>query len=149
MEERVIGEVLKIALRTRPKGPMQEVPEATGSQNGGLTGDVNSRPDRGITFLASQQWAEATRELEKELPWHTRRANVLVDAASLVELIGQTISVGDVRVRINAETKPCSLMDRLEPGLKAALTPDCRAGVYGRILNNGQLRVGDLVILRS
>ena len=149
MEERVIGKVLKIALRTRPKGPMQEVLEASGSENGGLSGDVNSRPDRGITFLASQQWAQATGELEKELPWHTRRANVLVDAVSLAELIGQTISVGDVRVQINAETRPCSLMDRLEPGLKAALTPDCRAGVYGRILNDGQLRVGDLVILQS
>lgn len=149
MEDRVIGRVLKIALRTRPKGPMQEVPEASGSENGGLTGDVSSRPDRGITFLASQQWAEATRELEKELPWHTRRANILVDAASLAELIGRTISVGDVRVRINAETRPCSLMDRLEPGLRAALTPDCRAGVYGRILNDGQLRVGDLVVLQA
>lgn len=149
MEDRVIGKVLKIAMRTRPKGPMQEVPEATGSENGGLTGDVNSRPDRGITLLASEQWAEATRELEKALPWHTRRANVLVEAAGLAELIGRTISLGDVRVRINAETRPCSLMDRLEPGLKAALTPDCRAGVYGRILNDGQLRVGDLVILRS
>lgn len=149
MEDRVIGRVLKIALRTRPKGPMREVLEADGSENGGLTGDVNSRPDRGITFMASGQWAEATRELEKELPWHTRRANVLVDAAGLAELIGQTISVGDVRVQINAETKPCSLMDRLEPGLKAALTPDCRGGVYGRILNDGQLRIGDLVILRS
>jgi len=149
MEDKVIGKVLKIALRTRPKGPMQEVLEATGSENGGLTGDVNSRPDRGITFLASKQWAEATRELEKELPWHTRRANVLVDAADLGELIGRTISVGDVRVKINAETKPCSLMDRLEPGLKAALTPDCRAGVYGRILNNGQIRIGDVVTLQT
>lgn len=149
MEERVIGRVLKIALRTRPKGPMQEVLEATGSENGGLTGDVNSRPDRGITFLASEQWAATTRELDKTLPWHTRRANVLVEAAGLAELIGRTISVGDIQVRINAETKPCSLMDRLEPGLKTALTPDCRAGVYGRILNDGQLRVGDLVTLRS
>jgi MOSC domain-containing protein YiiM len=149
MEERIIGKVLKIALRTRPKGPMQEVLEATGSENGGLTGDVDSRPDRGITFLASQQWVEVTRELEKEIPWHTRRANVLVDAPSLANLIGRTITVGDVRVRINAETLPCSLMDRLEPGLKAALTPDCRAGVYGRILDNGRLRVGDVVVLQA
>ena len=53
---------------------------------------------------------------------------------------------GEVRVRIHAETIPCDEMDLLHPGLKAALTPDCRAGVYGHILDDGRIRIGDLVM---
>jgi len=127
---------------------MIEVEAATAVENGGLNGDVNSRPDRGITFLASQQWGVVLSDLAKDLPWHTRRANVLVEAAGLAHLVGKTISLGEVAVRIIAESKPCSLMDRLEPGLRAALTPDCRGGVYGRIVQGGRLRVGDEITVQ-
>ncbi|MCG8405572.1 MAG: MOSC domain-containing protein [Phycisphaerales bacterium] len=145
MAEEIVGKVLSIALRSEDNGPMQEVTEVDAAEDGGLSGDVSSSPDRGITFLASEQWGEVTRELGVEIPWHTRRANVLVEANRLGSLIGRTVSVGDIQVKINAETKPCGLMDKLQAGLKDVLKPDCRAGVYGRIIRGGKLRVGDVV----
>lgn len=146
MSEKTVGRILSIALRTRPKGPMREVQRATAIENGGLQGDVAVRPDRGITFLASAQWTEVTQLLGADLPWHTRRANVLVDAPSLAGWIGKTIAVGAIQVRINAESKPCNLMDRLHPGLREALLPDARGGVYGRILRGGAIHVGDEIV---
>lgn len=145
MTDQTIGKVLSIALRSCKNGPMQEVTEVEAVESGGLVGDVASSPNRGITFLASGQWTDVTRELEVNIPWHTRRANVLVEAERLGDLIGRTISVGEVQVKINAETKPCELMDRLQPGLLNALKPDCRAGVYGQIVRGGRLSVGDVV----
>lgn len=142
-----VGTVLAIALRTTVRGPMREVASARALVGGGLEGDVRASPNRGITFLASGHWRTVTHQLHTDLPWHTRRANILVDAPSLGHLIGRKIRVGDVEVEIVGETKPCELMDALHLGLKDALVPDCRAGVHGRVLCGGEIQVGHAVML--
>ena len=68
--------------------------------------------------------------------------SVLLGTAIIV-IIGNTIRLGEVKVKINAETKPCELMDQIHSGLREALGPDCRAGVYGQILEGGVIKVGD------
>lgn len=137
--------VTGIAIRTAAGGPMQELPEADMLEGGGLRGDLSSSADRGITLLSGRQWAEVSRELGVNLPWHTRRANILLDSAGLGPWVGRTIRLGDGLVHIVGETRPCELMDRFHCGLKAALTPDTRGGVHGRVLKGGRIRVGDRV----
>lgn len=139
-----IGKVLGIALRCANKEEMREVREATCVENGGIEGDPTSSPDRGITLIASEQWKQVTTELGVELPWWTRRANVLIETNALGSLIGSRIRLGDVEVQVCDETRPCGLMDQLKPGLRAALKPDQRGGVNGRIVKGGILRVGDV-----
>ncbi|OWY70308.1 hypothetical protein B7486_16055 [cyanobacterium TDX16] len=145
MESDVVGAVLGIALRYQDKGKMREVTEVSGVENGGLEGDLASRPDRGVTLIASRQWKQAIKELGVDLPWYTRRANILVDSEGLGGLIGKRIRIGEIELAVNDETRPCELMDRLEPGLKDVLKPDCRGGVNGRIVKAGRVRVGDEV----
>ena len=42
---------------------------------------------------------EVQQELnEPDLPWHTRRANVLVEGLVMTDLIGKTVQIGDVVV---------------------------------------------------
>ncbi len=142
-----IGRILAIALRCKDKGQMSEVKEATAVRDGGLVGDLAARPDRGVTLLAAGQWQEVQLELQTELPWYTRRANLLVEAKKLGHLIGATIRLGDIQLKIEGETRPCDLMDRLHFGLKAALKPDCRGGVHGRVLQSGTIRVGDTLTI--
>jgi MOSC domain-containing protein YiiM len=144
--ETEIGRVLGIAVRTAEGGPMREIDRAEAAVDCGLAGDLRSSPDRGVTLISAQQWRRALADIGADLPWHTRRANVLVDAASLEPLIGQRIRIGDVEIDVVAETKPCGVMDQLHQGLKMALAPDCRGGVYGRIVRGGALRVGDSVL---
>ncbi|MCH8968650.1 MAG: hypothetical protein IIA66_05995, partial [Planctomycetes bacterium] len=43
--------------------------------------------------------------------------------------------------------KPCKLMEQLCPGLRAALTPERRGGVHGRITQSGTLVIGDEIVL--
>ena len=128
-EARRVGRVLAIALRSARRGPMREVDRADARLGAGLGGDVLAAAERGITFLAKGQWAQVTSQLGVELPWHTRRANVLVDCPSLAHLMGCDVELGGVRVHIIAETRPCELMDELHPGLRAVLEPECRAGL--------------------
>ncbi|MFQ5410843.1 MAG: MOSC domain-containing protein [Phycisphaerae bacterium] len=148
MNKNEIGRVLAIALRSEKEGPMREVETVEAVANGGLVGDLTSEPDRGITFLSARQWSEVTGELEVELPWHTRRANVLIEAGGLGNLIGKTVTLGEVEVAVKGPSKPCGLMERLHPGLKAALMPDTRGGIYGRILRGGRIDVGDVLRLK-
>lgn len=142
-----VGKVLAIAVRTAVRGPMREVSNADAASGAGLDGDVAVAPERGVTLLAAGQWNAVNRELRTNLPWHMRRANVLIDAESLQHLIGRTIRLGNARVRVNAETRPCQLMDELHSGLRQALTPECRGGVYGRIIEGGSISVGDQATL--
>ena len=142
-----IGKVLGIALRTAARGPMKEVTTVFGFAGRGLEGDVEATCERGITFISAQQWAETTRDLGTILMWHSRRANVLIDGGNLEPLIGQEVRLGELTIHIHGETHPCALMDEIRPGLRAALTPDCRGGVHGAILKGGSFSVGDMLTL--
>jgi MOSC domain-containing protein YiiM len=137
------GRVVSLAVRTAKNGPMAEVPQSRVARDGGLEGDRAARPDRGITLLAQEQWHEVMRELGANLPWHTRRANLLMTGLKPAELIGERIRVGAVEIAIQGETKPCELMEQQQTGLLDALKPDCRGGVTGRILSDGTISVGD------
>ena len=147
MQETNSMRVEAVAVRTAVDGPMREIDLAVAKIGGGIDGDLECTPDRGITFLASQQWRQVVRELGTDLPWHTRRANVLVDAPTLSGWIGKTVRIGEVQVAIKSETHPCGLMDRLHAGLKDTPRPECRGGVYGRVTRGGSFRVGDEISL--
>ena len=124
---------------------MQEVPQADAVEGRGLIGDVRASARRGITFLSQEQWNVVLNELQATLPWHTRRANVLVTGLDLTATVGKRLSIGEVLVEILGETEPCDLMDQQHFGLRAALTPDYRAGVHGRVLSSGTIRIGDAI----
>ena len=141
------AKVLAIAIKTSEGGPMREVEDATAKVDGGFVCPVESAPDRGITFLSAKQWSQVNEELGTSLPWHTRRANVLLDADGLAHLIGKTVRVGELTVRLTGETKPCALMESFQEGLTQALVPDCRGGVLGRVLEAGTVRTGDTLTL--
>lgn len=140
-----LARVQGIALKAASGEPMREITHARVEIGGGLVGGVKPSAKRGVTFISTQQWADATAQLGVTLPWHTRRANVLVDALRLDAWIGKTICVGSAVVRIHAETRPCTLMDEFCMGLMSALKPDCRAGVYGEVIESGEFRIGDAV----
>lgn len=146
-KDNLVGHIVAIAIKSATGGPMREAQAAEAEKDGGLVGGVKPTPKRGITFIATGAWRRACEELNVSLPWHTRRANVLIDAPELGHLMGQTIQFGNVIVEVIAETRPCELMDQFQPGLKHALTPDVRAGVYGRVVSGGDFCVGDAVTI--
>lgn len=139
------GTIEAIAIRTRKEGPMRVIQSADVAVAGGIDGDLPSSPHRGVTFISAEQWDQTTGELGVDIPWHTRRANVLVRGLNLAETFDCMFEIGNVRIRIEGETHPCDLMDRLQPGLKDALKPEVRAGVHGRVMKAGAISVGDQI----
>lgn len=139
------GTIQAIAIRTVENGPMREIPAAEVTVDGGIVGDLKSSPARGVTLISEEQWHDTMDELDVDLPWHTRRANVLVRGMNLAATMGQVLEIGEVRIRVEGETHPCGLMDKLQPGLKNALKPEVRAGVHGQVLQAGKFAVGDTI----
>ena len=143
--EHARGRVVGIALRSRAGGPMREVDEASAPVDGWLEGDHGGSARRGVTLLSREAWAAVNAELETDLPWPTRRANVCVEGLALLPVVGQRLRVGELELAILDETRPCERMDRLQPGLQDALGPQGRGGVYGRVHVGGRVAVGDAV----
>jgi len=141
--------VVDLAIRPASRAPMQCVAASDASVGGSLAGDHGSNRHRGITLLASGAWQDACDDLGAELPWHARRANVLLEIDSLSALIGRRLRLGELLLHIHRETTPCGRMDEVLPGLCRALCDDCRGGVCGEILRGGTLRVGDIVTLEA
>jgi MOSC domain-containing protein YiiM len=141
----VTARVLAIAIRTARLGPMREVDVAQAVVGAGLEGHGPVSPRRGVTILAREDWQAATAELNVDLPWHTRRANLLVEGLSMPVLLGRTLRIGQVELRVEGETEPCGRMEHAQRGLLAALTPNCRGGVHARVIQGGEIRVGDAV----
>lgn len=137
--------VRSLAVRIDKWGPMHEVNESEVVVGRGLKHDPRGHGRRGVTLLAWERWQETLAELGVDLPWHTRRANILVEGADLAAWIGRSVRIGRVEIHIYGETRPCGRMDELHSGLKAALAPDCRGGVHGSVVKGGILRVGDRI----
>lgn len=141
--------LLAIAYKTVKRGPMNEVLCANVTQLSGVEKDVFGRPGkRQVTVLSKLQWQQACRSIEADLPWTTRRANLLVDDLVFSSAdVGKHLQIGELRLEITGETDPCKKMEIAHIGLEAALTPDWRGGVTCRVLNDAMIHLGDEITL--
>jgi MOSC domain-containing protein YiiM len=111
----------------------------------GLRGDQKRGRVRQVTLLSAEAWEEATAELGVSAPPSGRRANVVIRGLDLTGTIGRRVRLGPVVIQVHGETDPCEMMDRVAPGLKQALLPDRRAGVFGAVIDGGTIRTGDAI----
>jgi MOSC domain-containing protein YiiM len=128
------------------KGDPQPVDGAKALAGKGLDGDRKRSAKRQITVVSAEDWAQATREAGTDKDPRWRRANVVVTGLSFTrEMIGKRLRLGRLMLTITGETEPCHRMDDLHPGLREALKPAMRGGVFGKIVADAELRVGDEV----
>jgi MOSC domain-containing protein YiiM len=57
--------------------------------------------------------------------------------------MGKTLAIGETRLHVHTESKPCNIMDQQHQGLRAALKSEWRGGVIAEVLVGGTVRVGD------
>jgi MOSC domain-containing protein YiiM len=95
-----------------------------------------------VTVISKEAFREVSAELGAEIDPAFRRANLMVSGLELLESRGRILALGGVRIRIVGETRPCERMDEAWGGLRAALSPRWRGGVYGEVLNDGAVAVG-------
>lgn len=137
------GTLKAIAVRTASRAPMQEQRLVEVTLQDGIITDYRGAGPRQVTFLDVQQWQEVLDTLGVDLPWHTRRANLLIEGVDLRAAVGRRLQVGACRFAIGGETTPCARMDELQAGLRTTLQPAMRGGVWGKVVQAGLLCVGD------
>lgn len=141
-----MGRLAGIARRDEKRAPMQTLQQADVSVQTGVAQDSRGKPgERTVTVISASAWREVCAELGQDIPWTTRRANLLVDDIDLPRSAGSVIEVGEVRLQVMVEVNPCSRMDEQVAGLTAALTPAWRGGVGCTVLQGGSIAIGDPV----
>ncbi|MFQ6004483.1 MAG: MOSC domain-containing protein [Woeseia sp.] len=139
-----MGRLVGIARREQKRADMESLEAAEISQETGVASDFRGKPGkRQVTVISAESWAAVCDELGREIPWTTRRANLLVEDIELPRRTGDVIEIGGVRLLVTMEVDPCSRMEQQCEGLKAALTPDWRGGVACTVLKGGSVRLGD------
>tara|TARA_A100001011_G_scaffold378087_1_gene442486 strand:+ start:2035 stop:2484 length:450 start_codon:yes stop_codon:yes gene_type:complete len=116
----------------------------------GIEGDARgSKKRRQITILFEDDWKKVCKDLNSNLHWTTRRANLLVSGINGPQEENSIIKIGNIKLKINFETDPCNVMEKQKSGLKKALTPDWRGGVCCSVIQGGKISIGDSVIIEK
>ncbi|GAA0311438.1 MOSC domain-containing protein [Sphingomonas oligophenolica] len=146
------GRLAGIARHAFPRAPMEVLDHVHVSAESGLAGDFRGavkpgrQAKRQVSLIERGDWDAAMAELGVDHHWSVRRANLLVEGLDLPQQAGAVVRIGDeVVLEIMVECDPCSRMEEIEPGLKAALTPDWRGGALARVISGGTVRIGDII----
>ena len=142
-----MSSIKAIAIKNRPRVAMQSIDSAQISVANGILGDFRgAQLGRQITILSESAWQKACAEVNTDLPWTVRRANLLVDGVEFdASYVGKTVRIGDVELLVTEETDPCSRMDAQHQGLTAALRPEWRGGICCNVVKPGEIRIGDRI----
>ena len=146
-----MGRLLGIARHERPRGPMETLDHSDVTVEQGVRGDFRGslkpgRNKRQVTVMAAEDWRDTLHDLGTSVPWEQRRVNLLVEGLTLEETTGARIVFDSGLVlEVTGECDPCTRMEEIAPGLKAALLPFWRGGVTTRVIESGPIRVGEQV----
>jgi MOSC domain-containing protein YiiM len=154
MEATDRGRLEAIHLADREGGPMRAVDSVEAIAGVGLTGDRYAIPlaeqdptddeVREVTLVEAEQieWLAAETGI-RLTPGATRR-NLTTRGVRLNDLVGRTFRVGSVRIQGVELCEPCAHMQELvgQPVLRPLVH---RAGLRARLLDGGELRIGDSI----
>lgn len=147
------GKLAGIARHARPKGAMETLERVAVTRAEGVHGDFRgglaaTKPGRRrqVSLIEAECVAAAMTEADAMLDWSDCRRNLLLEGLRLPREQGTRVQIGDrLVVEITGECDPCERMDALHQGLRAALTPDWRGGFLGRVVQDGEIAVGDTI----
>ena len=137
------GKLEAIWLKRMKGGPMDSQTSAMLRAGSGLVGNTNQGGKRQVTIIEREKWEAVMAAMGADLDPAERRANLMVSGIRLAESRGKILKIGNCRIRIYGETKPCSHLDDALPGLQDAMRDDWGGGVFGEVLDDGEIRVGD------
>jgi MOSC domain-containing protein YiiM len=108
--------------------------------------DGDAPPGRGITLIAAEAVnAVASEGVVSVEPAATRR-NVLTRGIDVNELVGKRFRIGEVECEGVELCEPCTHLESMtQPGMVKAFVH--RAGLNADILTDGEISVGDAVVI--
>ena len=139
-----IGILEAIWIKRAHRGPMDRRARAHLLADVGLRDNADRGGQRQVTIIEREVWDRLAAEGIVVDP-AARRANLMVSGVRLVDSRGRVLGIGECRIHLKGETRPCERMNEAHPELRAALASGWSGGAYGVVLNDGEIEVGDPV----
>lgn len=142
------GKVCWIGIRPERKKPVQAVKSAKAITQKGLAGDHfsgSAGSKRQVTLIQQEHiLAIASFMQVKTISPEMLRRNIVVEGINLLALKDKKFWVGEALLEYTGECHPCS---RMEETLGAGGYNAVRGhgGITSRILNGGEIRIGDTI----
>ena len=137
----------QIWIKRMHRGPMDPADRARVVAGKGIVGNANQGGKRQVTIVSNKHWSDVTAPLGATPDPRLRRANLLVSDIDFADARGKILKIGKVRVRIYGETRPCEQMEAAAPGLRDAMSVPWGGGAHGEVLDDGEIAVGDPVVI--
>jgi MOSC domain-containing protein YiiM len=101
---------------------------------------------RQVTLIEVDGWQSALVEAGASIDWWQSRRNLLIAGLRIPREPGTLVQIGSSLVlEVTSECDPCERMDALHDGLRLAMTPDWRGGFAARVIEDGEVAIGDEV----
>ena len=141
-----MAKVTGIARREKLRGKIETIDSVYIDEKTGLAGDIRGTAlNRQVTLLSQNSWNDVCHELNAQIPWTYRRANILIENIDFHHRSGYEIQVGEVILEVTRETDPCPRMDEQFDGLTEALMSNWRGGVCCNVKKGGEIKLGSNV----
>jgi MOSC domain-containing protein YiiM len=139
------GSVEAIFVAQERGAPTQSRPRVRAVPGHGLEDDRHfDRPNHDLTLIEAEAVEALASEHGIELGLGDPRRQVVTRGISLNALVGRRFSVGGVECEGEELCHPCRHMEKLtEPGVLKGLVN--RGGLCARVLNEGEIAIGDTV----
>jgi MOSC domain-containing protein YiiM len=139
------GTLRSIWIKRFVRGPMDPVDQALLIEGRGLEGSAGHGGKRQVTLIEEEVWGHHMEVLGANIDPSARRANLMISQCALANSRGRVLRIGECRIRIRGETKPCERMDEALPGLREAMFAGWGGGAFGEVVQGGPIRLGDRV----
>jgi MOSC domain-containing protein YiiM len=141
------GQLDAIWIKRFKRGPMDSTESATLVADAGIVGNADQGGWRQVTIIERERWDRLMSDIDGDLDPVARRANLLIRGVELRNCRGARLRVGSCTIELRGETMPCERMDEALPGLQQLMRSDWGGGAFGRVIEGGEIRVGDVVVL--
>ncbi len=141
----VVGRVEALWVKRAHRGTMDAREWITLVAGRGVDGSADQGRARQVTMIEREVFDRVSAELGQDVDPAVRRANVLLSGIRLEGARNRVLRLGACRIEVVGETRPCERMDEAVPGLRSALDAGWGGGAFGRVLDDGEVRVGDEV----
>jgi len=146
----VNGRIEALWLKPEEYGPMKPVDELRVVRRTGIEHNADWGGKRQVTILEKERWDTMMAGLgHPDIDPSARRANVLISGCDLADSRHHILHLGQVRIEIMGETRPCERMDQAHQGLRRAMAAPWNGGAYGIVLDDGTIHPGDPVELET
>ena len=141
-----MGKLEKIWIKRFKAGPMDSVLYADFIIDIGIKNNADQNGKRQVTIIEKEKWHSMMKHLKCDLDPSARRANLLISSIPLKNSRGKILNIGNCSIKVCGETKPCERMDGVFIGLKDAMKPNWNGGIFGIVIKEGTINVGDEVV---